>query len=245
VSPLLETVALRKAFAGLEAVRGVDFRLAAGEIRAVIGPNGAGKTTLLGLVSGRLRPTSGHVRFDGRDITARPAWARVGLGIAYTFQVTSIFRTLTAFENVALAVQRRQARGLVGRLVLPRRALAGAVDTALARVGLGSAGDTVAGALPYGHQRLLEVAMALALEPRLLMLDEPTQGLAPEEIAGFCALVREIARTVTVLLVEHNMAVVLDLSHRVTVMDKGGILAEGTPAEIEHHPEVQRTYLGV
>jgi len=245
VTPLLETVGLSKAFAGLQAVRDVDFRLAPGEIRAVIGPNGAGKTTLVSMISGRLRPTSGRVLFRGRDITRLPAWARVALGIVYTFQVTSIFRSLPVFDNVALAVQRRLMRRARERLVLRRPALAGHVDAALARVGLAGVGGAQAGSLPYGHQKLVELAMALALEPELLALDEPTQGLAPDEIEAFCRLIREISKTVTVLLIEHNMAVVLELSDRVTVMDKGTILAEGTPAEIERHPDVQRSYLGL
>jgi branched-chain amino acid transport system ATP-binding protein len=242
LSPLLETVGLSKAFAGLEAVRGVDFRLPPGEIRAIIGPNGAGKTTLVGMISGRLRPSRGRVLFRGRDITGLPAWKRVALGIVYTFQVTSIFRSLSVFDNVALAVQRRLARG--AGLLLGAPALAARVDAALAGIGLAGVADAPAGSLPYGHQKLVELAMALALEPALLALDEPTQGLAPDEIAAFVRLIREISRTVTILLVEHNMSVVLDLSDRVTVMDRGTILAEGTPAEIERHPEVQRTYLG-
>ncbi len=245
MTPLLETLALSKAFAGLEAVRQVDFRIEPGEIRAIIGPNGAGKTTLVSMISGRLRPTSGRVLFRGRDITARPAWDRVSLGIAYTFQVTSVFRSLTVFDNVALAVQRRLMTGLGSRLMLRRPALAARVEAALAGVGLADARDTPAGALPYGHQKLLELAMALALQPALLALDEPTQGLAAGEIVAFCRRIREIAKAVTVLLVEHNMAVVLELSDRVTVMDKGAILAEGPPAEIERHPDVQRSYLGL
>jgi branched-chain amino acid transport system ATP-binding protein len=243
-APLLETRALARAFGGLTAVAGVDFRLAPGEIRALIGPNGAGKTTLVSLISGRLAPTAGRVLFDGRDITGLPPWRRVALGIVYTFQVTSVFRRLTVHDNVALAVQRRLMRGLRAHLALPRRALAPRVREILARVGLAGASDAVAGALPYGHQKLVEVAMALALAPRLLILDEPTQGLAADEIGAFVALVREVARGATVLLIEHNVAVVLALAGRITVMDKGAILAEGTPAEIEAHPDVQRAYLG-
>jgi branched-chain amino acid transport system ATP-binding protein len=245
VTPLLETVALSRAFAGLQAVRDVDLRIEPGEIRALIGPNGAGKTTLVSMLSGRLRPSSGRVLFRGRDITRLPAWDRVALGIVYTFQVTSIFRSLPVFDNVALAVQRRLMRRARERLVLRRAVLAGRVDAALAGVGLAGVADVRAGSLPYGHQKLVELAMALALEPALLALDEPTQGLAPDEIASFCRLIRAISTTATVLLIEHNMAVVLELSDRVTVMDKGSILAEGTPAEIERHPDVQRAYLGL
>ncbi|MBI3455532.1 MAG: ABC transporter ATP-binding protein [Candidatus Rokubacteria bacterium] len=245
LNALLETVGLAKAFDGLEAVRAVNFRLERGEIRAIIGPNGAGKTTLVSMISGRIRPTSGKVLFKGRDITRLPAWDRVALGIVYTFQVTSIFKNLTVFENVALAVQRRVMRRPLDRIALPLRALARHVDGVLSDVGLSSASDAPAGSLPYGHQKLLEVAMALALGPEVLTLDEPTQGLAPDEIAALCRLIREISKAVTVLLIEHNMAVVLELSDRVTVMDKGSIIADGTPVEIENHPDVQRSYLGL
>ncbi|MBI3031361.1 MAG: ABC transporter ATP-binding protein [Candidatus Rokubacteria bacterium] len=242
---LLETTGLSKTFDGLEAVRRVDFRLETGEIRAIIGPNGAGKTTLVSMISGRISPTSGRVLFKGKDVTGLRAWDRVALGIVYTFQVTSIFKNLTVFENVALAAQRRLMTGALSRLTLPQRTLAEHVQAALAQVGLPDAGDRHAGSLPYGHQKLLEVAMALALKPELLILDEPTQGLAPEEIAALSRLIRALSRGVTMLLIEHNMAVVLELATKVTVMDKGDILAEGTPSEVEAHPDVQKVYLGL
>jgi branched-chain amino acid transport system ATP-binding protein len=244
VSPLLETRGLSKRFGGLEAVGGVDFRLERGEVRALIGPNGAGKTTLVGLVSGRLQPTSGEVRLAGRDITRLPPWERAVLGIVYTFQVTSIYPRLSVHDNVALAAQRRRLRTPRDWIRLDRSAVDAAAAAALAEVGLRDLHEQRAGALPYGHQRVLEVAMALALEPELLILDEPTQGLAGDEIDSLCRLVRRIAGTTTVLLIEHNMDVVLALAGRVTVMDRGRILAEGTPAEIEAHPDVQRVYLG-
>ena len=244
MTPLLETRAIVRTFGGLRAVAGVDFRLDPGEIRALIGPNGAGKTTLVSLISGRLAPSSGRLFFDGRDITGLRAWKRVALGIVYTFQVTSVFRGLSVHDNVALAVQRRLMTSLLDRLALPHGALGARVEAALGAVGLADARDRLAGSLPYGHQRLLEVAMALALGPRLLILDEPTQGLAADEIAALSRLIREVARRATVLLIEHNMAVVLDLASRVTVMDKGAVLADGTPREIEANPDVQRAYLG-
>ena len=243
-APLLETVGLQRAFGGLQAVRSVNFRLDRGEIRAIIGPNGAGKTTLLNLICGRLRPTAGRVVYDGADITHLPAHARVGRGIVYTFQIVSIFRTLTVDENVALAARRLLMQGPLRHFTVNPRAAAERVDYALTRVGLADARDRLAGSLPYGHQRLLEVAMALASAPHLLALDEPTQGLAPDEIAGLVALIRDIAKTATILLIEHNMQVVLDLSRRITVMDNGSIIAEGTPAEIEANADVQRVYLG-
>ena len=244
MTALLETKAISKRFGGLEAVGGVDFHLDRGEVRALIGPNGAGKTTLVSLISGRLRPTSGRVLFGGRDVTSLQAWDRVGLGIVYTFQVTSIYRGFSVYDNVALAAQRRRLRKLSDWIALDRQAVARDVEAALATVGLWALRDQPARALAYGHQRLLEVAMALALRPELLILDEPSQGLAAAEIDGLCSLVRDIARAATVLVIEHNMAVVLELAGRVTVMDQGRIIAEGTPREIEAHAEVQKAYLG-
>jgi branched-chain amino acid transport system ATP-binding protein len=244
VTPLLETRGLSKRFGGLEAVSGVDLRLDRGEVRALIGPNGAGKTTLVGLISGRLQPTTGEVRLAGRDITRLRPWERANLGIVYTFQVTSIYRKLSAHDNVALAAQCRRLRTPLDWLALDQGPVESDVDAALAQVGLGHLRGQQAGQLAYGHQRVLEVAMALALRPELLILDEPTQGLAGDEIEALCRLVRRIGEASTVLLIEHNMGVVLELAGRVTVMDRGRILAEGTPREIEAHPDVQRAYLG-
>ncbi len=241
---LLETKALSRSFGGIQAVRAVDFSLPSGEIRAVIGPNGAGKTTFVSTISGRIPPTSGRVFFKGRDITALKAWQRVNDGIVYTFQITSVFQNLTCHDNVALAVQRPLMTGLASRLHLDRAALRARVEAALTRVGLAARAAQLAATLPYGHQRLLEVAMGLALSPVLLIMDEPTQGLSETEIAGFCQLTREIAGEVTVLLIEHNMAVVMDLADRITVMNDGMILAEGTPDEISANTEVQHAYLG-
>ena len=241
---LLETAGLAKNFGGLQAVRDADFELAGGEIRAIIGPNGAGKTTLVGMISGRIVPSFGTVTFKGRDITRRRAWDRVLDGIVYTFQITSIYPSLSCYENVALAAQRRLLGRLWDRLTLGEERIADRVDAVLGLVGLRAAADQQAGTLPYGHQRLLEVAMGLALEPELLILDEPTQGLTLEEISGFCDLIRAIAQEATVLLIEHNMSVVLELAETITVMDKGAIIAEGTPGEIERNPEVQKAYLG-
>ncbi len=241
---LLETSALCKHFGGLQAVRDVDFSLGKGEIRAIIGPNGAGKTTLVGNISGRIKPSSGTIAFKGEDITRLKSWDRVMRGIVYTFQVTSVYTNLTCYENVALASQRRLMTGIKGLLALGEAPIAQRVERALEAVGLTGSTDRPAGELPYGHQRLLEVAMGLALEPELLIMDEPTQGLAQEEIYEFCGLTRKIAQEATVLLIEHNMSVVLELADRITVMDRGAIIAEGTPAEIEANADVQRAYLG-
>ncbi|MER9744423.1 ABC transporter ATP-binding protein [Mesorhizobium sp. M0187] len=236
--PLLTTKGLALSFGGLRAVDGVDFQLMPGEIRAVIGPNGAGKTTFVSLVSGRIQPSSGMIVFDGADITSQPAYLRVRRGIAYTFQITSVFANLSAYDNVALPVQRTltDARS--------KGAVRTGVMAALERTGLAGRAHMPAGQLSYGHQRLLEVAMGLALKPRLLILDEPTQGLADSEIDNFIELVREIAKSATVLLIEHNMPVVMQLADRITVFNAGRILAEGTPEQVRANTQVQEAYLG-
>jgi branched-chain amino acid transport system ATP-binding protein len=238
MTPLLTTKGLSRDFGGLRAVDAVDFSLMPGEIRALIGPNGAGKTTFVSLVCGRIEPSAGEIAFDGVDITHLPAHRRVRLGIAYTFQITSVFSNLSVYDNVALPVQRtlEDGRG--------KGAVRAGVMEALERVGLAERAATPAGQLAYGHQRLLEVAMGLALKPRLLILDEPTQGLSDDEIASFIPLVREIARDATVVIIEHNMQVVMELAHRITVMNAGKILAEGTPQQIRDDQAVQDAYLG-
>jgi branched-chain amino acid transport system ATP-binding protein len=196
------------------------------------------------LICGRVVPTAGRIVFAGEDITGLPAHRRVGRGIAYTFQITSVFGNLSTFDNVALAVQNGMQRGAPAWRSLDQVELARRVDVALAQVGLADRGQVRAADLAYGHQRLLELAMGLALSPKLLILDEPTQGLSDAEIAGFCELIRTVARNATVLLIEHNMAVVMQLAHTITVMNQGQILAEGTPAAIKANEAVQRAYLG-
>jgi len=230
---LLSARGLTRHFGGLKAVDGVDFDLEQGRIHALIGPNGAGKTTFVSLLCGRVPVQSGTISFAGEDITRLPAHTRVARGIAYTFQITSIYGNLSVFDNVALPVQRRGSRNLTAD-----------THTALDRVGLADLADQTAGTLAYGHQRLLEIAMGLALSPRLLILDEPTQGLALSEIEGFKALVRSVTPETTVLLIEHNMDVVMDLADRVTVLNFGQTLASGTPAEIRANGAVQAAYLG-
>lgn len=236
--PLLTTKGLSRNFGGLRAVDNVDFALMPGEIRAVIGPNGAGKTTFVSLVSGRIPPSSGMIVFDGADITSLPAYRRVRLGVAYTFQITSVFANLSAYDNVALPVQRTLTDGR------SKGAVRAGVMAALERTGLAGRAHMPAGQLSYGHQRLLEVAMGLALKPRLLILDEPTQGLADSEIDNFIELVREIAKSATVLLIEHNMPVVMQLADRITVFNAGRILAEGRPEQVRGNRQVQDAYLG-
>jgi branched-chain amino acid transport system ATP-binding protein len=226
---LLETRGLSKSFGGLKAVSDVNFAIEKGEVRAVIGPNGAGKTTFVSLISGRIAPSAGAILFEGADVTALPAFRRVQKGIAYTFQITSIYANLSVAENVALAAHEPGGRSSL---------------EPLERVGLADRASQIAGTLAYGHQRLLEVAMGLALKPKLLILDEPTQGLSDAEIDNFIALVREVAKDATVLLIEHNMPLVMQLAHRITVLDRGAILAEGTPEDIRANAAVQAAYLG-
>ncbi len=233
---LLSTRGLSRSFGGIRAVENVDFDLNQGEIRALIGPNGAGKTTFVGLLCGRIAAGSGSVHFEGADISTLPAHKRIALGMAYTFQITSIFNRLTLAENVALAVQ----RGFEGEAA----ELQAAVDAALERVGLADRADQIAGDLSYGHQRLLEIAMGYGQRPKLLILDEPTQGLADSEIAEFNALIRGIAGETTILLIEHNMNVVMELADRITVLNFGQVLAEGTPDAIQGNDAVQAAYLG-
>jgi branched-chain amino acid transport system ATP-binding protein len=237
VTPILTTSGLKRHFGGLRAVDGVDFALNEGEIRAIIGPNGAGKTTFVSLLSGRTSVTEGKITFRGQDITRVPAFQRVRLGIAYTFQITNIYPKLAVAENVRIAALGRAQRGENVAIEAEARA-------ALEAVGLSDRATHRAGEMAYGHQRLLEVAMGLALKPSVLILDEPTQGLSDSEIDGFCALVKDISRRATVLLIEHNMDVVMRLADRITVMNRGQKLAEGTPAEIRDDRQVQAAYLG-
>ncbi|MEX0343858.1 MAG: ABC transporter ATP-binding protein [Rhizobiaceae bacterium] len=233
---LLQTHDLTKRFGGLLAVEGVDFSLPQGQIRALIGPNGAGKSTLVGLISGRIPATAGSVSFQSRDITRLPAHKRIAAGMAYTFQITSVYERLTLNENVALAV-RRVSPG-------SEADVDSQVADALNHVGLEDRRHEVAGDLSYGHQRLLEIAMGLAQKPKLLILDEPTQGLADSEIANFKNLIRSMAGSTTILLIEHNMDVVMDTADFVTVLNFGNILAEGTPDEVSANHDVQAAYLG-
>ena len=236
MSALLETRALTKVFGGVTATDHVDFTLDPGQIMALIGPNGAGKSTFVGMLCGRIPATSGQVFFQGRDISALPAHQRIALGIAYTFQITSIFPTLSVAENVGLALRR-------GRR-LSQAESAARVHAVLARVGLADRATQNAGDLSYGHQRVLEIAMGLAQDPLLFILDEPTQGLAESEVNAFVDLIKGLAGQCTVLLIEHNMDVVMRLAQRITVLDQGAVLAVGDPAAIRANPAVQAAYLG-
>lgn len=233
---LLSTLKLCRNFGGLQAVRNVDFELPEGQVRALIGPNGAGKTTFVGMICGRIACSSGLVRFAGEDVTRVPAHLRIRRGMAYTFQITSIFSRLSVQENVALAVMRRLGRDL--------EAVDRETGKALARVELAERAGEIAGNLSYGHQRLVEIAMGLGQKPRLLILDEPSQGLSDAEIDRLKSLILSMGGETTVLLIEHNMDVVMETADYITVMDAGEILAEGRPSAIRENRTVQAAYLG-
>ncbi|MBI1492662.1 ABC transporter ATP-binding protein [Halocynthiibacter styelae] len=233
---ILETKGLTKTYGGLNANYNIDFTLPRGEIHALIGPNGAGKSTFVGMLSGRIPATRGKVWFDGAEVTRLPAHKRISLGIAYTFQITSVFGKLPVRENVALAVRR-----ILGR---DREAVRAKVDGVMERVGLTEQADQLAGDLSYGHQRVLEIAMGLAQNPELFILDEPTQGLALPEVEAFMQLVKDLRGETTILLIEHNMNVVMEVSDSLTVLNNGEVLARGTPEEIRANADVQAAYLG-
>ena len=233
---LLHASGLSRRFGGLVAVNNVDLTVNQGEVRALIGPNGAGKSTLVGMLCGRISASAGSVRYLDRDITRLPPHQRAILGIAYTFQITSVFERLTLFENVALGVRRKLGKN--------DNQVEAATLAALKKVSLEKRAFELAGDLSYGHQRLLEIAMGLGQDPRLLILDEPTQGLAQSEIAAFNSLIQSMTGTTTVLLIEHNMDVVMEIADSITVLNNGEVLAEGRPDEIQANQAVQAAYLG-
>ncbi|HWK44290.1 MAG TPA: ABC transporter ATP-binding protein [Stellaceae bacterium] len=250
-SALLTATGLTRAFQGLLAVDHVDFAVQAGTVHGIIGPNGAGKTTLFNLISGLLEPTEGTVSLDGRPIERLSAHRRAALGVARTFQNIRIFSEMTVLENVMTGRHCRLGAGLGGILLrLPgfRREEVAAKEAArahLAFVGLAEMADRRAGDLPYGDQRRLEIARALAAEPRLLLLDEPAAGMNPAETRALMPLLRQLReRGITVLLVEHDMHFVMNLCDRITVINFGRRIAEGTPREMRENPAVIEAYLG-
>jgi len=243
--PLLAVRGLRKRFGGLVATDGVDLDVAEGETLAVIGPNGAGKTTLIAQLSGDLVPDAGTIRFAAEDVTALAAPARSHRGLARSFQVTSIFREFTALDNVALAVQAHAGHSFrFWRRAREERALREPAREVLARVGLAGRADVVAGALAHGEQRQLEIAMALATRPRLLLLDEPVAGMGIDESQRMVQLLRTLRGAHTMVLVEHDMDAVFALADRISVMVYGRVIATGAPEAIRANAEVRRAYLG-
>ena len=242
---ILQVRALTKRFGGLVASDGITLDVAEGETLAVIGPNGAGKTTLIGQLSGNLRPDTGTVRFAGEDVTALGAPARSQRGLARSFQVTSIFRDFTALDNVALAVQAHAGHSFrFWRAARAEATLREPARAILAQVGLGPRADVIAGTLAHGEQRQLEIAMALATRPRLLLLDEPVAGMGAEESQRMVQLLRTLRGRHTIVLVEHDMDVVFALADRISVLVYGRVIASGAPKAIRLDPEVRRAYLG-
>jgi branched-chain amino acid transport system ATP-binding protein len=244
--PLVRTELLTKAFGALTAVNAVSLAVEEGSLHSVIGPNGAGKTTFFNLLSGQHVPTSGRIVFDGRDIAGTPPHRIAHLGIARSFQRTSIFPTLSIADNVWLAAFARQEswRGLGWRRAdrypeLTQRAL-----DVLAEVGLADKAGAPAREISHGEQRQLELAITLAAAPRLLLLDEPAAGLSPDETQRMVALVQKLKRRYTILLIEHKIDVVMSMSDRISVMHFGSVIAEGSPAEIQGNADVRRAYLG-
>jgi branched-chain amino acid transport system ATP-binding protein len=242
-APILRTAALSVQFGGLTALDRVDFAVARGELRAVIGPNGAGKSTFFNCLTGVLRPTSGQVLFRGEDITGLPPNRVSQKGIARSYQITNILPNATVLENVRIAVQSRRHGW---SMLAHHRAFRDIMDQAeavLQQVGLADKAGELAANLSHGEQRHLEIGIALATEPQLLCLDEPTAGMSAAETRETMALVRRVAKDLTILIVEHDMQVVMELAERVTVLHYGEILAEGTPAEIQQNPRVLEVYL--
>jgi branched-chain amino acid transport system ATP-binding protein len=242
---LLRIDGLSKRFGGVVASDAITLDVCERELHAVIGPNGAGKTTLIAQLSGELRANSGSINFAGRDITTVPAYRRSALGLARSFQVTSLFLDFTALDNVALAVQAHAGHSFrFWRAARSESELRAPARTALDRVGLLPRADVLASKLSHGEQRQLEFAIALATRPRMLLLDEPMAGMGPEESARLVAMLRELKRELTILLVEHDMEAVFALADRITVLLYGRVIASDVPEAIRANAEVRRAYLG-
>lgn len=246
-SIILQADHLRKDFGGLIAVADVSLQVRAGSLHSIIGPNGAGKTTLFNLLSGILKPTAGRVLYRGRDITALPPYRIAHMGIGRSFQITNIFPNLTVLENVRLAAQAMGRDSL--NLFAPAARFTNYVERAqhvVDQVGLQGKGTWLASTLSHGDKRKLEIGILLASDPQVLLLDEPTAGMASEQVPQLLALIAEIRQqgNKTILLVEHNMDVVMNISDTITVMHYGHVLAEGTPAQIAANEQVQKAYLG-
>jgi branched-chain amino acid transport system ATP-binding protein len=242
---VLRVVGLSRRFGGVRALDGVNLEVPPGDFRAIIGPNGAGKSTLFNTMTGLTRADGGRVLFEGRDVTGQPPHAMARAGIGRTFQITSVFSDLTVLENLQVALlAHRRSTWSAWR---PARFLeVGRAREVLALVGLDARAEHLAGALAHGDQKRLELGIAIALEPRLLLLDEPTAGMAAQERLESIGLVHRIARTLglTVVFTEHDMAVVFSLATRITVLHQGRVLAEGLPGSVRANPQVQQVYLG-
>lgn len=242
---LLETKGLTKSFGALTAVRDVDLTVQKGIIHSIIGPNGAGKTSLFNLLSGVYQPTSGTIEFQGRDITSFKLFKRSHIGFGRSFQITSIFPELTVRENVRLPVQSRGKKNFnVLRKATDMQEVEEKTTAILEEMELREFEDQKAGTIPYGSQRSLDMAIALATEPILLLLDEPTSGMTPEDTYKMIALIKRISEGYTIILIEHHMNVVMSISDKITVLHQGRIIAQGAPEFVRENEEVKRAYLG-
>ncbi len=241
---ILSTQNATKSFGGFTALKDVSVSFERGKLTAVIGPNGAGKSTFFNVISGAFAPSSGTITFDGKDMTSQPPYAFARAGIAKSFQITNVFSELTARENVRVAAQAMTSRFQFfrSRETLPE--LVNKADTLLDRVGIGHRRLHRARELAHGEQRSLEMAMALASDPKVLLLDEPTAGMSPEETRQMMDLILRLAEERTVIIVEHKMKLVMGIAQKLIVLHHGELLAEGTPDEIKSHDEVKRVYLG-
>jgi branched-chain amino acid transport system ATP-binding protein len=243
---ILETKSLTKAFGALTAVNGVSLAVEAGTLHSIIGPNGAGKTTLFNLLTGTFPPSAGRILYDGRDITGTPASRVAHLGLSRSYQRTSVFPAFSLYDNVWTAAFATGASwgGLLWRPADRYPEVDERARQALADVGLSARSAQPAREISHGEQRQLELAIALAAAPRVLLLDEPAAGLSPEETRGMVSLVRALKGRYTIVLIEHKMDIIMSVSDRISVMHFGSLIAEGTPAEIQSNPEVRRAYLG-
>ena len=242
---ILETTGLTKEFRGFVAVKDVSLRVRRGTIHALIGPNGAGKTTCFNLLTHFLVPTRGRITFNGRDITGRRPADIARLGLVRSFQISAVFPHLTVLENVRIALQRRRGSSFdFWRSERTLSALDARALELLEAVGLGGFAATTAVELPYGRKRALEIATTLALDPEMMLLDEPTAGMAHEDVDRISALIKQVARNRTVLMVEHNLGVVEHLSDTITVLSRGEVLAEGDYAQVSANPDVIQAYMG-
>jgi branched-chain amino acid transport system ATP-binding protein len=245
VDILLQVTGLCKRFGAVQANHDANLEVVTGEIHALIGPNGAGKTTLLNQLSGELKPDAGRIFFNGHDITDVPVYRRALLGLARSYQITSIFEQLTVEANLRLAIQAHRGHSFrFWKRAAHDPQLTEPLGDALARVGLEERADIVAGHLSHGEKRQLEVGMALACNPQMLLLDEPYAGMGPGGTTELTKLIQRLRKDVTILLVEHDMAVVFSLADRITVLDYGRTVASGTPKQIRANPAVRRAYLG-
>jgi len=243
--PLLKVGGLIKRFGGIVASDNISLDVEDRELHAIIGPNGAGKTTLIGQLTGEIVPNAGRVEFAGIDITRLPVYRRSALGLARSFQITSLFPDFTALDNVALAVQAHAGHSFrFWRSARDEPQLRQPARAALARVGLGDRADAPVASMSHGEHRQIELAMALATKPRLLLLDEPMAGLGPDESGRMVPMLRELKQELSILLIEHDMEAVFALADRISVLVYGRVIASGTPAEIRADPAVRQAYLG-